>query len=64
MGHTDASLALEVYSEVMERKRDTGERMDALIRRADWAATGSNEADEIPDDVYRGNKKAPERGFL
>ena len=25
MGHTDASLALEIYSKVMERKRDTGE---------------------------------------
>ncbi|MFL5960130.1 MAG: tyrosine-type recombinase/integrase [Gaiellaceae bacterium] len=36
MGHTDASLALEVYSKVMERKRDTGERMDALVRGADW----------------------------
>lgn len=36
MGHTDASLALEVYSKVMERKRDTGVRMDALIRGADW----------------------------
>jgi len=36
MGHTDASLALEVYSKVMERKRDTGARMDALVRGADW----------------------------
>jgi integrase len=34
MGHTDASLALEVYSKVMERERDTGVRMDALIRGA------------------------------
>jgi integrase len=33
MGHTDASLALEIYSKVMERKRDSGERMDALLRR-------------------------------
>lgn len=32
MGHTDASLALEIYNRVMERKRDTGARMDALIR--------------------------------
>ena len=42
MGHTDASLALEVYSKVMERKRDTGVRMDALIRGADWAQMGTN----------------------
>jgi integrase len=34
MGHTDASLALEINSKVMERKRDTGERMDALVRGA------------------------------
>jgi hypothetical protein len=32
MGHTSADLALEVYARKMERKRDTGERMDALIR--------------------------------
>ena len=42
MGHTDASLALEVYAKVMERQRDTGERMDALIRGAEWAETGRN----------------------
>jgi hypothetical protein len=36
MGHESAALALEVYSKVMERKRDTGERMDALVRGADW----------------------------
>lgn len=42
MGHTDASLALEIYTKVMERKRDTGERMDALVRGADWAETGRN----------------------
>jgi len=27
-------LALEVYAKVMERKRDTGERLDELIREA------------------------------
>jgi integrase len=44
MGHESAALALEVYSKVMERKRDTGERMDALVRGADWAQTGTNGA--------------------
>jgi integrase len=39
MGHTDASLALEIYTKVIERARDTGVRMDALLRGADW--TGS-----------------------
>jgi integrase len=42
MGHESAALALEVYSKVMERKRDTGERMDALVRGADWAQAGTN----------------------
>src|SRR5512133_665184 len=37
MGHTSADLALGVYARKMERKRDTGERMDALNRGADWA---------------------------
>jgi hypothetical protein len=30
----------------MERERDTGARMDALIRAADWAQTGTNRAIE------------------
>jgi integrase len=45
MGHASASLALEIYSKVMERKRDTGERMDALLRSADWAQVGTNDGD-------------------
>ena len=28
MGHTSSALALEVYTKVMERKRDTGARME------------------------------------
>jgi hypothetical protein len=33
----------------MERKRDTGARMDALIQGAQWAETGTNDAEvEIP----------------
>jgi hypothetical protein len=28
----------------MERKRDTGERMDALVQGADWATMGTNGA--------------------
>jgi hypothetical protein len=49
MGHTSSALALEVYTKVMERKRDTGARMDALIQGAQWAETGTNDAEvEIP----------------
>ena len=44
MGHTDAALALAIYSKVMERKPDTGARMDKLIRGAEWAAMGANGA--------------------
>jgi integrase len=47
MGHTDASLALEIYSKVMERKRDTGERMDALVRGADWAQADTNGGEAV-----------------
>jgi len=36
MGHASSALALEVYAKKMERKRDTGARMDALIRGAEW----------------------------
>jgi len=43
MGHESAALALEVYTKVMERKRDTRERMDALVRGADWAQMGTND---------------------
>jgi integrase len=54
MGHTDASLALEVYSKVMERKRDTGERMDALVRGAEWTeqpeAIGPESVEELLSD--------------
>jgi hypothetical protein len=42
MGHTDPSLALEIYTKVMERKRETGARMDALVQGADWAEMGSS----------------------
>jgi hypothetical protein len=45
---TDDELALEIYAKVMERKRDPGERVDALIRGADWAVMGSNGA--TPDE--------------
>lgn len=58
MGHESAELALEVYAKVMERKRDTGERLDALVRGADWAPTGTN-ADEVVVPVASlENKKA------
>jgi hypothetical protein len=35
LGHRISALALDVYTRVMERRRNTGARMDALIRGAD-----------------------------
>jgi len=36
-------MALEVYSKMMTRDRDTGARVDALVRGVDWAPMGTNE---------------------
>jgi hypothetical protein len=41
MSQPSSALALEVYAKKMERERDTGARMDALIRAADWAQTAT-----------------------
>ena len=57
MGHESAALALEVYSKLMNRKRDAGARMDALIRGADWAQTGTNgdhDASTLPVEETNG----------
>ncbi len=43
MGHTSASVALEVYSRMMSRDRDTGARLDALVRGVHWAPMGTND---------------------
>jgi integrase len=48
MGHTNSSLALEVYARKMERQRDTGQRLDALIRGADWAPMGTSGINDAP----------------
>jgi len=37
MGHTSSALALDVYAKKMERGRDTGVRMDALLQEPVWA---------------------------
>ena len=54
MGHTSSALALEIYARKMERERDTGARVDALIRGADWAQAGTNGAaalDALPAEL-------------
>jgi hypothetical protein len=62
LGHASSALALEVYTKAMERKRDTGQRIDALIRGADWAQMGTNgeiEATNGAAAVDSEKKKAP-----
>jgi hypothetical protein len=47
MGQKSSALALEVYARRMNRERDTGARMDALV---DWARMGTNDAsDDVTD---------------
>lgn len=53
MGHTSSSLALEVYSRMMSRERDTGARVDALVRGAHWAPMGTNGSDRAIDVASR-----------
>jgi integrase len=47
MGHTSSALALEVYAKKMQRQRDTGARMDALVRGADWARMGTIDGGDL-----------------
>jgi hypothetical protein len=42
IGHSDPKVTLSVYAHVLERKRDHGERLDALVRGADWARMGTS----------------------
>ena len=54
-GHKNPHVTLTIYAAVIERARDTGERMDALISGADWALTGTNsEGDALEADALRG----------
>jgi integrase len=63
MGHESAQLSLEVYSKVMQRTRDTGEKVDALIRGADWAQAGTNGSNPEILSPSLETKTPPERGF-
>jgi len=42
MGHTRAALALEGYAKKMARRRNTGARMDALIKPDGWCEKAQN----------------------
>jgi integrase len=62
MEHASSALALEVYAKKMERKRDTGARMDALIQGADWAQVGTNGLTPADSVASLENGKAPFAG--
>jgi integrase len=59
MGHTDSALALEVYTKVMERKRDTSDRMEALIQGVDYAPTRTRELEAPLAVASQENEKPP-----
>jgi hypothetical protein len=47
----------------MERQRDTGALMDALIRGADWAPAGTNAETESEDVATLANKNPARAGL-
>jgi integrase len=55
MGHESSALALEVYAKVQQRQRDTGTKMDALIRPPDWARMGTKEPVAVADVLVAEN---------
>lgn len=46
LGHTDPKFTLRVYAHALRRQHDHGERLDALVSGADWAAAGSGSVSE------------------
>jgi integrase len=56
MGHTSASMALEVYAKMMSRDRDTGVRIDALVR-GEKPPMGTNEAVDATTKLRSDNEK-------
>ena len=51
MGHASPSLASEIYTKVMERDRDTGARIGALLRGARMGAMGAGGLDTADREV-------------
>jgi hypothetical protein len=67
MGHESAELALEIYAKKMDRTRDTGARMDKLIRGADWtdekAQKGANGSGTLETVATLANKSPAGAGL-
>jgi hypothetical protein len=52
LGHSNPRVTLSIYTHVLERKRDHGKRLDALVRGTDWAPMGTSEdsmTEPVPD---------------
>jgi hypothetical protein len=47
-------VTLAIYAHVLRRRGDTGARLDALVRAADWAAIGSERPISAPDPGAEG----------
>ncbi len=66
LGHADPKVTLGIYAHVLRRKGDTGDRLDALVKAADWASNGQRMGSEPeigatvePDHSRLENAKTP-----
>lgn len=49
---------LEVYARKLERERDTGARMDALLRGTEWAQVGTSATPDAMPVLVEDNVEA------
>jgi hypothetical protein len=49
VGHTQPGVTLLIYARVLERKRDTGDRVDALVRGLEYDSADGNAYDATGD---------------
>jgi hypothetical protein len=57
LGHADPKVTLGIYAHVLERKGDTGDSLDALVRGADWALAGTSGLNGAPSDELESGTK-------
>ena len=60
LGHADPRVTLGIYAHVLRRRGDTGARMDALVRGADWAGSGREGPVLAPEPVAMVQARAGE----
>ena len=68
LGHTDPQFTLRVYTHLMSRRDGERDRLKALVAGADWAAMGSEEAEDDATDPRSshsdGRNSASEQGSV